>query len=103
MISKTAKSDMALNRKCLIKIIECLQFLGRQGIAFQGNTNEESNFVQLLRLRCKDNEFLEKWMERKTDKYTHSDIQNEILKLMSNSVVRQLVNDMRSGQCNFFL
>ena len=35
MISETAKTEMALNRKCLIKIIECLQFLGRQGIAIQ--------------------------------------------------------------------
>lgn len=60
MISKAAKTEMALNRKCLIKIIECLQFLGRQGIAFQGNTDEESNFVQLLRLRCKDDKDLAK-------------------------------------------
>ena len=44
MIHETAKSEMALNRKCLIKIIECLQFLGRQGIAIQGSTDKESLF-----------------------------------------------------------
>ena len=101
MISETAKTEMALNRKFLIKIIECLQFLGCQGIAIQGSTDEESNFVQLLRLRCKDSKDLAKWMERKTDRYTRHDIQNGILKLMSNSVILQLVNDIRSRQCNF--
>ena len=102
MISETAKTEMALNRKCLTKIIECLQFLGCQGIAIQGSTDEESKFVQLLRLRCKDSKDLAKRMERKTDRYTRHDIQNGILKLMSNSVIPQLVNDIRSQQCNFF-
>ena len=41
-------------------------------------------------------------MERKTDRYTSHDIQNKILKLMSISVIWQLANDIRSGQCNFF-
>ena len=63
MIRETAKTEMALNRKCLIKIIECLQ-LGRQGIAIRGSTDKESNFVQLLRLRCKDSKDLAKWMEK---------------------------------------
>ena len=31
-------------------------------------TDEESNFVQLLRLRCKDSKDLTKWMETKTDR-----------------------------------
>ena len=31
-----------------IKVIECLQYLARQGQAMQGNTDDESNFIQLL-------------------------------------------------------
>ena len=52
-------------------------------------------------MRCKDNKDLAKWTERKTGRYTSHDIQNEILKLVSNSVIRQLSNYIRSGQCNF--
>ena len=44
IISETTKTEMALNRKYLIKIIDCLQFLGRQGIAIQESTEEESFF-----------------------------------------------------------
>ena len=101
MMSEAAKLEMSLNRKFLIKIIECLQFLGRQVIDFQGNTNIESNFSQLLRLRCKDNKDLAIWMERKTDRYTIHDIQKEILNLMSNSLVRQIASDIQSGQCSY--
>ena len=46
MMSETARATMEENRQCLITIIECLQFLARQGLAFQGNTEEESNFLQ---------------------------------------------------------
>ena len=41
-------------------------------------------------------------MERKTDRYTSHDILNEILKLMSNSLILQIASHIRSGQCNFF-
>lgn len=34
--------------------MECLQYLGRQGIAMQVNEKEQSNFIQLLRLRSRD-------------------------------------------------
>lgn len=60
---------METNRFCLLKIIECLQYLARQAMPMQGDTDEESNFIQLLKLRGKDPVML-KWLERKKDKYT---------------------------------
>ena len=42
-----AKKTMATNRFYLLKIIECLQYLARQAIPMQGDTDEESNFIQL--------------------------------------------------------
>ena len=36
---------------CFIKVIECLQYLARQGQAMQGDTDDESSFIQLLELR----------------------------------------------------
>ena len=64
---------MESNRICVIKVIECLQYLARQGQAMQGDTDDESNFVRLLKLRGKEQPLLLKWLERKEDRYTSHD------------------------------
>ena len=79
---------MLENRKCFLKIVDSIQYFGRQAIAMQGKTDAESNFIQLLRLRSKDYKHLKKWPEWKTDTYTSHDIQNEILNLMAQDVNR---------------
>ena len=66
MSSDAAKKAMESNRICFIEVIECLQYLVWQGQAMQGDTNDESNFIQLLKLK-KDQPLLLKWLERKED------------------------------------
>ena len=97
MSSDAAKKTMESNRICFIKVIECLQYLARQGQAMQGNTDDESNFIQLLKLRGKDQPLLLKWLERKEDRYTSHDIQNEVIAIMANHVIRDLVSEIRGG------
>ena len=46
-----SKSDQ---RKYFIKVMECVQFLCRQGIPFLGSNDGNDNFYQLLLLRGKD-------------------------------------------------
>ena len=93
---------MASNKIFLIVIIETLQYFGRQGILIQGKTKHESNFLQLLYLRCKDVAGLENWLRKKTYKYTGHDVQNEISNLLAMSIVRNIVKNIRDGQCNSF-
>ena len=59
------------NRKVLLKILQNMKFTGRQGIAFRGHEDEESNFIQLIKLRELEDPELSVWMEKKkkTDKY----------------------------------
>ena len=95
MSSNVAEKTMETNRLCLIKIIECLQYLARQGQAMQGDTDEESNFTHLLKLRGKDEPLLLKWLEKKADKYTSHDTQNKIISIVANFVIRDLVSDIR--------
>ena len=97
MSSDAAKKTMESNRICFIKVIECLQYLARQGQAMQGDTDDESNFIQLLKLRGKDQPLLSKWLERKEDRYTSHDIQNEIIAIVANHVIRDLVLEIRGG------
>ena len=102
MTNNRAKAQMAFNRKCLIVIIETLQYFGRQGIPIQGKTPQESNFLQLLYLRCKDIAGFEDWLQQKKYKYTCTDVQNEIFNLLAMSIVRNIVKDIKDGQCNTF-
>ena len=45
---------------------------------------------------------LKEWLRQKTNTYISHDIQNEILGLLANSVLCELVNDIRDGHCKFF-
>ena len=63
----------------------------------QGNTDEESNFIQLFKLRGKNQPLLLKWLERKQDRYTSHDTQNEIIAIMANHVIRDLVSEIRGS------
>ena len=77
------------NQQSLITIAENIRFLARQGLALcRDGDRVASNFTQLLQLRAIDQPQLLTWMERKTDKYTCPQVQNEILTVMACTVLR---------------
>ena len=63
----------------------------------KGDTDGKSNFIQLLKLRGKDRPLLLKWLERKEDRYTSHDIQNEVIVIMANHVICNLVSEISGG------
>ena len=77
------------SQKALIKIIESLCFLARQGLPTRGHTDIDSNMHQLLKLRAKDSEVLSKWHQRK-QKWLGHDIENEMLQIMGHAVLREI-------------
>ena len=61
------------------------RFLARQGFSFHDDGAEDSsNFNQLLHLRALDDPNLLTWVQRKAEKHTSPEIQNELLKLWLN-------------------
>ena len=68
MTDKNLIAERELNHKCLMVIIENLQYLSRQGIQFRGHNDYESNFYQLLLLRNKDIPQLKDWLMKKKGK-----------------------------------
>ena len=75
----------------MLSIAENLHFLSQQGIGTRGDGNEsDSNFHQLLLLRSADNPELAQWLDKKKDKNTSPEIQNEILKVMAMSLSRSI-------------
>ena len=60
-----------------------MKFLALQGLALRGYGDElDSNFIQLLKLLSVKDERMSVWLNKKTDKYTAPDMQNEILKVL---------------------
>ena len=83
-------------RKHLIDVIQCLRFLARQGIAIQGNPGND-NFTQLLMLLGTKDPSIKSTLERTRLKYTHNDIQNELLDLMAQHVIREKLKYIREN------
>ena len=91
MLSSHHSQQKKDNRECLLKILSNLKFLARQGLALRGvDDDKDSNFMQLMKLRARDDPRLGEWLEKKTNKYVSHDIQNELLKIMALSVLRDI-------------
>ena len=91
MQNESTASQIELNRRCLVKIVETLQVLARQGLALRGdNGDDDSNFIQTLQLRAKDIPQLTDWMKRKQNKFMSHDNQNEIIQIMANQITRDI-------------
>ena len=95
-LSQQHANEKRDNRQCLLNILSNLRFLARQGIALRGDSQEvDSNFIQLLKLRGEEDPRINSWLGHKTDRYTSHDMQNELLKVMALSILRDL-----SGRIN---
>lgn len=100
MIDKNTVKIKEAKRKYLLDVINCLRYLSRQGIALQGN-DENDNFTQLLRLLGTKDPNIMKHLDGSVGyKYTHHDIQNEILNIMASHVLRRKLEEIR--ECRFF-
>ena len=63
-LSQQYAKDVATNRAMLLKILSCVKFLARQGLAFRGDEDEsDGNFLQLLQLQTDDATM--EWLQKK--------------------------------------
>lgn len=95
-LSEQKLAEKAVNRQMFLTILRNIQFLGRQGLAFRGNS-DEGNFDQLLKLSAKVDPRLSKWLERKRNKYVHGDCQNEIIKVISFILLRDIAKNINDS------
>ena len=92
MLAKEHEVEKRCNRKMLLYILKAIRFLSRQGLALRGDDNESnSNFFQALKLFDSEGD-IKKWLERKQNKYTSPDIQNETLKIMALQILCNVAN-----------
>ena len=74
-----------LNWRIFLTILESLQYLARQELAVRDDDEDESNFIQRMRLQSKKFPY-----SKKIERYTTHDVQNEIVNLISNQIFKSL-------------
>ena len=94
MIDSKITEQRLIERKYLLQVIRCLRYLGRQGIALQGH-DDNDNLTQLLKLIGINDENVSNHLEGKIgNKYTHSDVQNELLNIMATLTLQEKLKDI---------
>ena len=98
MLSSQLAIEKKKNREIFLTILACIQFLGRQGLALRGDGDEvDGNFMQLLKLQAGENPTIKEWLSRKTMKHTSHQIQDEILKIMAQHVLRSIAANLQES------
>ena len=77
-------------RQAFLEILESIRYLGRQGLPLRGHDDYQGNFMQLMMSKARNNSKLKAWLEKKKEKYIDHHIQNEILKIMYLSILRDI-------------
>ena len=68
-------------------------------MALRGDGDEDdSNFIQMLKTRAEEDPTLTEWLDKKTDKYTCAQMQNEMLQVMALQILRDIVENFKSSQ-----
>ena len=97
-LSEGYKREVETNCQMLLKIISIVLFLCRQGLPLRGHGDDsDSNFMQALKFQNEaDTAAISSWIEKKRDKFTSPQIQNEIIKSMSLRVLRNIITSIQS-------
>ena len=72
-----------------------IRLLVRQGLAVRGHSEEEGNLYQFMRCLSDNKREVDKWME--SGRYSSHDIINEVIEIMANTVLRKLLQSIRSA------
>ncbi len=98
-LSAQLERDQSHHRLMLLKLLSCIRYLARQGLPFRGHYEDaesfEGNLYQLLLLQARDTPDMETWLRRRD--YISPNIVNELITTMGQSVLRQLLVEIRSS------
>ena len=90
LLDQQCKNQRAINRKCLSKIVENVQFCALTNSPLQGNVLKNSFFRKLAELRANDDENFKKFVSKEKS-YLSNKIQNEILDIMGQKLLHEQI------------
>ncbi|XP_025206906.1 zinc finger MYM-type protein 1-like [Melanaphis sacchari] len=97
LLSKQKIEEQKNASTALLTIISTLRYLSQMGLSIRGHSNNDGNFISLLEERSLDVPCLRNWIQQKNN-WLSSDIQNEILEIMSLNVQRELVKSIKTSE-----
>ena len=66
-------------------------------MALRGHNSNEGNFIQLLKFLSETDPALKTWLAKEREKYTSEEIQNEIVRLMAQSILCQISQSVHNN------
>lgn len=99
-LSNQKKQEQERARVSLLTMFSSLRFLLRQGLAIRGHNSDEGNYELLLKMRSNDVVELKEWLCRTTN-FTAPDCQNEMLAMLSHTVLRTVVAEINDQSQQF--
>ena len=84
------------------QVIEAVQYLAKQGLAFRGATNETGNYFELLKLLCSNKPQLARWLEKGSRGYASHQIADELIEIMADKVKEKIVSRVNSSNSGCF-
>ena len=94
-LRKATINEYTVNRRGLKAVFESVKLCGQQGLALRGHRNEEKtgNLNCIVNLIGKFNPMVEKYLASESKmKFLSPGVQNEVLKIISNSLLRNIIN-----------
>ena len=104
MVSTEAEKIRFKNCQMLLKILTNVHFLARQALPLCGNWGKKSkleinsNFHQLLLLRCENEKERPTWLDQSTEKYTSPAMQNEMLQVLALGIFKEISSSILEAE-----
>ena len=98
LLRKRTTEEQAKNRFALTAVFDCVRLCGKQGIALRGHRDEKTtgNSWNLLWLVGRYNNDVNNYLKSKSKtKFMSADIQNEMLKILSQKILRKLISGIK--------
>ena len=91
MLRKRTTEEQAKNRLALTGVFDCVRLNGKQGIALRGHEDEKKTENLWNLLWCYRNDVNSYLNSESKIKFMSADIQNEMLKILSQTILRKLI------------
>ena len=98
-LSSIKATEMAFNRNMLLKVLSCIRYLGRQGLALRGHDeiieSFDGNLYQLLLLEAARDDKMKAWIDKK--QYLSPVITNKMINIMGLTVLEKILTDIKTS------
>jgi len=99
MLDASTNEAQKFNREMLMKLLQSIQYLARQGLPLRGHSESpelfQGNLCQLLLLQSEGNPRMKQWLNKK--EYTSPEIINDIIQLMGQAVLRKILANIKTS------